>query len=128
MKQYLTILVTLVMAVTTSGQVGINTVNPTETLDVDGSARIRQITKTTPSFAGGDLILYTKPDGTLQKASFSAGTTSIDTNGDIVINASTSPTYGFAEISSLSPSNNQTYNDLDLDLGPGEANETVTVV
>jgi hypothetical protein len=128
MKQYLTILVTLVMAVTTSAQVGINTVDPTETLDVDGSARIRQITKTTPSFAGGDLIIYTKPDGTLQKASFSPGTTSIDTNGDIVINAATSPTYGFAEYELTHNSPGFEYNNMNLSLGVGEANESITVV
>lgn len=128
MKQYLTILFSLLLTLPALAQVGINTTTPTETLDVDGTARIRQITQSSPNFGGGDRIIIAEPDGTLSKAAFSPSTTSIDTNGDIVINAATSPTYGFAEFTLSHNSSNFEYHNLDLDLGVGEANEAITVV
>lgn len=58
------------MAVTTSAQVGINTTEPTQTLDVNGTARIRSLAEIPYDRDAGDRFLYIKDDGTLAKLSF----------------------------------------------------------
>ena len=105
-------------------QVGINTTSPTETLDVNGTVRVRTMADIPPSLTGGDKFLYIKPDGTLGKVGF--GQAVVTTNGEIEVNSGGSSSV--SEVTTVDlPNNTSRIDNLDLDLGGSNATANVFI-
>lgn len=75
-----------------TGNVGINTQQPTETLDVNGTLRVRALTDGSSS-STYDQVLVMKTDGTIGKASRSSlgGSTNGTAGGQVSLTGSTAP-------------------------------------
>lgn len=87
-----------------NGNVGINTVSPTHTLDINGALRVRKITQIGPSQSAKDSIMVFDTDGVVKYVSAnsvvaqaSAGNAKILTNNTLSGNGSTGNELGISQ-------------------------------
>jgi hypothetical protein len=106
-------------------QVGINTTTPTETLDVNGTVRVRTMADIPPSLNGGDKFLYIKPDGTFGKVGI--GSAVVTTNGDIEINTGGNATTTRVVAVDL-PNGVDNIDNLDLELDGANSDASIIIL
>ena len=87
-----------------SAQVGVNTTTPTETLDVNGSLRVRKINQIGPDQSAKDSIMVFDSDGVVKYVSANkvvsqatAGSSKVLTNSTLIGNGSTGNELGLAQ-------------------------------
>ena len=94
----------LLISVFYSAQVGVNTTTPTETLDVNGSLRVRKINQIGPDQSAKDSIMVFDSDGVVKYVSANkvvsqatAGSSKVLTNSTLIGNGSTGNELGLAQ-------------------------------
>ena len=118
MKNLAPLLITLLFAVQAFSQVGINTTNPTATLDVDGNIRVRHMFDSFTD-AEAEKIVGMDEDGNFVMIDVGENVILEDNKLRVVENR-----YRFADITVL----NGNMNNMDLLILPGEPNDDKKVI